>query len=1288
MRRRTRPGPGDLLRPQFTSAAGLARLDAGEISLIQHPATELEPGFANVYLRVRHDDASPDGLPPRDVPQLDGAPHETPPTNAAPAGWGAHRYAVHPLTGPACGGRVSDGGTENDGPLVPRSDALVAGPTVTGHRHGLRYCLTWVQATTAPAWAWQVEVVNESDRDLDVDLVATLDAALAPWDAVRRNEYYVSQYLDLSPVTTERYGVAVAVRQNMPGKTAPWVVLGSLHRGVAWATDARQLTERSGQPGWTGLTRDLPSARLQHEHTLAAVQDEGRRLEPGRRWSTGFFGWYLPDHQAATGPQDAALIDATIGDILPGLGVSPTTRPVPAHADDPAYGDPAYGDPAYGDPAQSEPVHGDPAHGDPVRGFGRPVTPTLFGPLRVATGDEVSDAVLTEWVPGPRRHLERPPGSEPHSPPWAFVISSDDPAGESTPGSPVHLVARAKEVAVLRPHGHLLRSPANLSPSPAAAVSTCWMRGVFLCYLAQGHASSDVLLSLRRGYLDVQQAHGVRAFVDIGDGTWRLLGLPSAWAVEPQCCRWWYRLGDTTLLVTTTADPREPRFGVRLERLDGPRCRILLAVGLSGHVSAPHPGAVTAWRGLHALDLRPDSPLAARYPGGRLILEWSSDAPGTPAGDEVLFADGISRGLPWWCLRTETADRIELRVQPALAPSAAPGPAEPTTSAEHAAPPDPAAPTTSAEHGAPPDPAAPTTSAEHATPPDPADPGSQAARLPTLIPAPPSDDEGASLAAEALLLNDALSWLRGDALVHYLTPRGLEQYSGGAWGTRDVCQGPVGLLLAADRLAELRALILRIFAAQRDRGPWGQWFDFLPAHVSSDAADSAGDIPYWPLLALGEYLLASADATVLEERLPYRRGGAEPVTDPADTRAGSSEPLLAHVERALSVLEASVTADRRLPAYGQGDWNDALQPADPRLSAHLSSTWTATLLVHAFETLAEGLEGLAHPDRRTARAADVSARLRIAAASTRAGIRDVMLYDGELAGYVLLDRHGQCGEHLVHPADRHTGLTHGLLPAIHAISGELLTPDEAAEHLRMIRDRLHGPDGAHLFDRPTRYAGGPMTVFQRTEAATFWGREIGLMYTHAHLRYVEALARYGAAQEAFTELLRVIPLGITDRVASAAPRQSTCYASSSDARFTDRYDAARRYPQALAGAVPLEAGWRVYSSGPGLTLRLVTETLLGWRRRPGGFAVDPCLPPGLDGLRATLPALGPDTQVRYRIGRSGVGVRAVRVGGRELPTTPLRNRYREPGVLLSAADLANLPAGSPGSPRLIDVSTG
>ena len=50
-------------------------------------------------------------------------------------------------------------------------------------------------------------------------------------------------------------------------------------------------------------------------------------------------------------------------------------------------------------------------------------------------------------------------------------------------------------------------------------------------------------------------------------------------------------------------------------------------------------------------------------------------------------------------------------------------------------------------------------------------------------------------------IREILPWYGMNALTHFLTPYGLEQFSGAAWGTRDVSQGPIDLLLT---LAKVR----------------------------------------------------------------------------------------------------------------------------------------------------------------------------------------------------------------------------------------------------------------------------------------------------------------------------------------------------------------------------------------------------------------------------------------------------------------------------------------------------
>lgn len=310
-------------------------------------------------------------------------------------------------------------------------------------------------------------------------------------------------------------------------------------------------------------------------------------------------------------------------------------------------------------------------------------------------------------------------------------------------------------------------------------------------------------------------------------------------------------------------------------------------------------------------------------------------------------------------------------------------------------------------------------------------------------------------------------------------------------------------------LDALREMLLKVYAGQQDDGSWPQWFHFLPELISPGHRNSHGDIAYWPLLVLGEYLERTSDLDFLDEQVPFvKQRALSPRTAIRD-----------HVLAALDYIEAHRTRDPRLPAYGHGDWNDSLQPTSASLAEQMCSTWTTELEIHSLETLANAL-GPVYPD--------LSKRLRSRAAATREGLTDVFLADGELAGYAIIGNPTM--ELMVHPRDERTRLHHGILQMIHAISGELLDPLDMKHHLDIIAEYLTGPMGTYLFDAPITYSGGTSHYFKRAEAATFWGREIGLMYTHAHLRFIEALTHAGRAQQAWDELKKVIPIGITNRV--------------------------------------------------------------------------------------------------------------------------------------------------------------
>ena len=1031
------------------------------------------------------------------------------------------------------------------GPGSPSAFSLEGGTLcATGRWESIRYRLVLALAESAPAWFWHVELENEGAAALTADLVYAQDLALAPYAAVRLNEHYVSHYVDHSPLAHPDRGWMVASRQNLAAEGRhPWSLVGSLGHGAAFATDALDIhgfAARSGEAP-AGVARGLGDSRLQHEHSMVAIRDAAATLAPGERAACGFLGWVEADHAAASGGADLAIAARACG--LP-EAAAPATA---------------------------------------VRAAGRPPASTLFAPALLLEPLDLAADELDRFFGADRVHEEVEDGRL-----LSFFT-----------GQGAHVALRAKELAVLRPHGHILRTGGALAPDETGLASTAWMGGVFHSMVTQGHVSINRFLSTARSYLGLFRSHGQRVFIE-RDGQWTLLALASAWEIETDACRWIYRHAGGTIEVRSragsVADRTAHELGLSLRVLAGGPARFLVChhVALDGDDGCAG-GAIRIAAQEGAVVVRPPeaSELARRFPGGgfRIAAE-----PGTAfervGGDELLFADGKSRGEPFACLVTAAATSVELRITGELV---AGGPDMPAR-------------------------------------------GTPAGTLPLPRFAAPA---ASALAADISRLEQILPWYAHDALVHYLAPRGLEQFSGGGWGTRDVCQGPVDLLLALDRPAPVRGLLLRTFAAQNPDGDWPQWFAFFARDRHVRARDSHGDIAFWPLLALAQYLVATGDSSLLDERLPFFR---------ARGRArGEHASVLGHAQRALALIERRTIPGTRLAAYGHGDWNDALQPADPLLRERMCSAWTVTLHAQVLDALATAMRFLGR--EADARGFEAQAR------AVRDDFTRLLVVDGTVAGYALFAPGGEV-DYLLHPRDRRTGVTLSLLPMVHAVLADMLPPEAAREHLARVARSLAGPDGARLFDRPLAYRGGPQRIFLRAESSAYFGREIGLMYTHAHLRYAEALARVGDAEAFFDALCRANPIALRLRVPTARLRQSNCYYSSSDAAFRDRYEASDGYDRILRGEVGLEGGWRIYSSGPGIGVSLVVRGLFGIRRERARLVVDPVLPVALDGLRARIEIGGRPVDVTYRVGKRGFGPTDLVLNGDSLGFERGANPYR------------------------------
>ena len=354
--------------------------------------------------------------------------------------------------------------------------------------------------------------------------------------------------------------------------------------------------------------------------------------------------------------------------------------------------------------------------------------------------------------------------------------------------------------------------------------------------------------------------------------------------------------------------------------------------------------------------------------------------------------------------------------------------------------------------------------------------------------------ESAKADAEAKAIDTIFPWLAHDAMVHLRTPHGLEQYTGAAWGTRDVCQGPVELLLSLEHDEPVKAILRLLFAEQQEKqGDWPQWFMLEPYSQIRDR-EAHGDVIVWPLKALCDYLEATGDFAFLDEPIAWRREGALQKT-------AYSDPIATHIEALISTVRERFIPGTHLIRYGNGDWNDSLQPVDTEKRDWMASSWTVALLYQQLCRYAEILRRIAH--------VDAAEELSSLAAAVRDDLNRFLIRDETLAGYGVFKPEGGMPELLIHPCDNLTGLSFSMLPMVQAIIGGLFTQEQARRHLDLIRKHLVFADGARLMDKPIAYHGGPETIFRRAESAAFFGREIGLMYTHSHLRYAEAMSVLG-----------------------------------------------------------------------------------------------------------------------------------------------------------------------------------
>ncbi|WP_207694912.1 hypothetical protein DOK67_0002796 [Enterococcus sp. DIV0212c] len=766
-----------------------------------------------------------------------------------------------------------------------------------------------------------------------------------------------------------------------------------------------------------------------------------------------------------------------------------------------------------------------------------------------------------------------------------------------------HVVLKEKEVVMERAHGHILLSGTELSVDHPLLSTTVYMYGLFNSQIVLGNTSMNKLMSNSRNGLNIMKQSGQRIYIKDGK-KWRILTMPSAFEMGLNSSTWYYKLENDIITVRTftLCDTKEIRTEVTSQQ--GLKYTFALTNQLVMNADEEDPAyEITKANELVTVKASTNSVIHEEYPD--LTYYFSLDKPFDLTDERLFLSDGSQEVLTVFVIEEQAV--FSMHIQGSLT-------------------------------------------------------GEAFKEVNTLYKT--ENDQYLSfingllnnfqLAHETEMvesMNILSRWYTHNMLVHYLSPHGLEQYGGAAWGTRDVSQGPTEFFFAVNRPEVVRSIIKSVYANQfEDDGNWPQWFMF-DRYEKQKADESHGDVIVWPMKIVADYLAKTKDFGILNEEISY--------TDRTTfLKTTETTTLFDHVKKEIQFIEDNFLEGTYLSCYSDGDWDDTLQPYDNKLKKYMASSWTVALTYQVVNKLA-GL--LSEVD------ANYGEHLHELAVNIKKDFEKYILSTETIPGFVYMEDTDHV-EFMIHPADKKTGIQYRLLPMTRSMIAELLTAEQVEHHYEIIKKHLRFPDGVRLMNQPATYNGGVSTNFKRAEQSANFGREIGLQYVHAHIRFTEAMAKLGKSDETWRALNIINPIQIKEHVKNAEIRQANVYFSSSDGDFKTRYDAQENFDKLKDGSVGVKGGWRIYSSGPGIYMNQLLTNVLGIREDKQNVILDPILPKELDGLTMIYQIAGKDVRIVFHIGSSK---EAVLANGTELATQRERNPYRPGGYIVSLKELTS-----------------
>ncbi len=755
-----------------------------------------------------------------------------------------------------------------------------------------------------------------------------------------------------------------------------------------------------------------------------------------------------------------------------------------------------------------------------------------------------------------------------------------------------HVVTKEKEQLSERPHGTIIMTPPDTNSITSNLIATTqYMYGIFNSHVVIGNTDMHKFLSTPRGFLNILKNSGQRIYIKLGN-TFRMLTMPAAFEMGMNFSKWFYKLDGDILTITVYTLNESPCIVTEVSSKNHIAYDFIVTNQLSmGANEYSHD--IIPQKIQNGFRFVLNTPL---YPGLHYDMTIPHESFDT-GNDNIFLKEGETFDETFLTFSLSNISKFKILIQASLTNEDPSVPFEINSFEKE------------------------TEKARECY-----------ANLMNHFHISKESD-----LKQIEILNETVWWYTHNAMVHFFMPHGLEQPGGAAWGTRDVCQGPMEFFLATGKFNIIRQIILNVFSHQNIKTKeWPQWFMFDKYNIN--AGECHGDVIFWPLKIVADYILASGDSEILYEKIAYN---------------DSTEriPLLQHIEDALqNIADTRFIGDTGLITYAGGDWDDTLQPLDESMKQKLVSSWTMALAYQSFSSLAEALKK---------EVPTLAKKLVKWAEKIKNSFDSILIKEKVITGFLKCDEEYT---YMLHPQDSETGIHYRLLPMTRSIIAELADKNQAGINYEVISNNLKFPDGVRLMDSPARYDGGISRMFKRAEQAANVGREISLQYTHAHIRYIEAMAKMGHAEDAWNALFTINPIQIHNSVPNAKIRQSNMYFSSSDGDYDNRYDYQDNFSRLKDGSIKVKGGWRLYSSGPGIYLRQIISNIFGIRFCSKGLVIDPVLSKKLDGVSFEFDCFGKPMTFTYRY--VNANQLCVLSNGVKLPCTPIENPYRNGGICI------------------------